>query len=176
MSTKSLPPAGDAPIQEREAFAHQEVETFLVDSEIEDQQGRERLVATLRLFWAERSFLFRAAAYGLVASIVIALLIPNRYTSETRLMPPDKESGSALAAAAAGIVVNGGGDAGGLQFVSDLVHAEREHVEDAAHQIDMAGLAAGGMGLAGARQRHGNDRENQQNAGQRNSAMPLRAG
>ncbi len=59
------------------------------------------LLPYLRLFWERRRFLFRAAAYALAASVLIALLIPVRYQSATRLMPPDSQSSSGLGMLAA---------------------------------------------------------------------------
>jgi len=90
-------------------LAHPE-EEFLVE-EISERQKNERSVARLRLLWAQRSLLFRISVCGLILSTVIAFLIPTRYTSQTRLMPPDKESNSGLAAAAAALT--GGGGSGG---------------------------------------------------------------
>jgi len=59
------------------------------------------LLPYLQLFWAKRRLLLRMAIYSLVASIVIALLIPVRYQSVTRLMPPDTQSGAGLGLLAA---------------------------------------------------------------------------
>lgn len=53
------------------------------------------------LLWERRRFLARAVAVGLVASLLTAFLIPKRYDSTTRLMPPDGQSGSGLAMLAA---------------------------------------------------------------------------
>ena len=53
------------------------------------------------LLWERRRLLARALAWGLAASAVIAFLIPKRYDSSTRLMPPDSQSGSGLALLAA---------------------------------------------------------------------------
>jgi hypothetical protein len=36
-------------------------------------------VAHLRVLWGHRGLLFRAALYGVVASVLVALLIPSRY-------------------------------------------------------------------------------------------------
>lgn len=47
----------------------------------------------LQLFWARRILLGRAAIFALVGSTAIAFLIPVRYESITRLMPPDSQSG-----------------------------------------------------------------------------------
>jgi uncharacterized protein involved in exopolysaccharide biosynthesis len=63
-------------------------------------------------------------------SVVIALLIPSRYQSVTRLMPPDSQSGSGLAMAAAALSGGGAGMGGlggmagellGLKSTSDLL-------------------------------------------------------
>src|ERR1051326_7187417 len=59
------------------------------------------VVDRLRLLWENRRFLFRVTALGLVAATVIAFLIPARFESTTRLMPPDDQSGTAFAMAAA---------------------------------------------------------------------------
>jgi uncharacterized protein involved in exopolysaccharide biosynthesis len=64
-------------------------------------------VAWLRLLWDQRRFLFRAGLSGLVLSVLIALLLPVRYESQTRLMPPDQQ-GSGLAMLAA-LATKGGG-------------------------------------------------------------------
>lgn len=60
-----------------------------------------RRVTWARLLWKERSFLRRAVLYGLVLTTMVAFLLPRRYQSKTRLMPPDQQSGSGLAALAA---------------------------------------------------------------------------
>jgi len=59
------------------------------------------LLPYLRLFWEHRRFLFHAGALALLASIVIALVIPVRYQTVARLMPPDSESSSGLGLVAA---------------------------------------------------------------------------
>jgi capsule polysaccharide export protein KpsE/RkpR len=53
------------------------------------------------LLWERRRFLGRALACGLAASVLLAFVIPKRYDSTTRLMPPDSQSGSGLAMLAA---------------------------------------------------------------------------
>jgi capsule polysaccharide export protein KpsE/RkpR len=85
------------------------------------RQTHERTIARLRLFWSRRDFLLRAAVWGIVLSTVIAFLIPSRYTSTTRLMPPDNTSSSGLAMVAA-TLTDGGGRASGLSgLASDLL-------------------------------------------------------
>lgn len=76
-------------------------------------QAREKwMVASLGLLWDRRRFLFRCAAIGLVASTIIAFLIPVRYTSTTQLMPPD-QSGQGMASMLA-VLGKSGGDLGGI--------------------------------------------------------------
>lgn len=62
--------------------------------------ARDQTIARLRLLWTRRKFLFRAAIWGLVIGTVVAFLIPKRFESTTRLMPPDDQSGSGMAMAA----------------------------------------------------------------------------
>ena len=50
------------------------------------------LLPYLRLLWESRRFLMRAALSAFLASALFAMLIPNRYFSITRLMPPDGQS------------------------------------------------------------------------------------
>jgi len=85
----------------------------VVDREV---GARERTISRLRLLWEQRGFLFRAALCGLLASAALALLIPRRYESTARLMPPDSQSGSGMAVLAAL-----SGRAGNMQGMSDLL-------------------------------------------------------
>jgi uncharacterized protein involved in exopolysaccharide biosynthesis len=64
----------------------------------------ERSVARLRQLWEERRFLLRLAVIGLALFTLVAFLIPARYESVTRLMPPDSgnSAGMTLLAAATG--------------------------------------------------------------------------
>ena len=65
--------------------------------------GNVETVNKLRLLWNQRRLLFRLAGLGLVLGIVVAFLIPNRFESSTRLMPPDQSnSGMAMLSAALG--------------------------------------------------------------------------
>lgn len=80
-------------------------------------------LAQALLLWEHRRFLARATGIGLLLSTAIAFLIPNRYQSLARLMPPDSQSGSGLAMAAAALTGaatgTGGSVLGGL--ASDLL-------------------------------------------------------
>jgi capsule polysaccharide export protein KpsE/RkpR len=68
----------------------------------------------LQLLWANRRILARVAVCALLVSTLIAFLIPSRYESTTRLMPPDSQSSSGLALAAAAMSGVGGGGLGGI--------------------------------------------------------------
>lgn len=63
--------------------------------------SQNRRVEWMRLLWQERRLVGRATALGLILSLVIAFVLPVRYQSSTRLMPPDEQSGSGLAMLAA---------------------------------------------------------------------------
>jgi len=63
--------------------------------EMESQETRRRLAAGVRTIWAERTFLIGLGVVGLSLGLLIAFLIPPRYTSTARLMPPDYH-GSAI--------------------------------------------------------------------------------
>ncbi len=57
----------------------------------------ERMIAHLRLLWENRELLLRTFLVALLASTVIAFLIPVQYDATTQLMPPDSQSGSSMA-------------------------------------------------------------------------------
>ncbi len=83
-------------------------------------------VAYLRLLWEHRRLLARVALYGLLASTLIAFLIPARYESTARLMPPDNTQSGNLAVAAAALSGSAGGlgsiagDVLGIKSTSDI--------------------------------------------------------
>jgi uncharacterized protein involved in exopolysaccharide biosynthesis len=58
------------------------------------RQGR---IAKLTQLWTERKRLGRFVAIGAAVSLTVALLIPARFVSTTRLMPPDPPQGQGLA-------------------------------------------------------------------------------
>jgi len=66
-------------------------------AELENKLARERAVDKLRLLWEQRRFLARVTIGGLLAATAISFLIPKRYESTTRLMPPDSQSGASMA-------------------------------------------------------------------------------
>lgn len=59
--------------------------------------SRERTADRIRLLWVKRRLLWRAAGVGLVLATVLAFVIPKRFTSTARLMPPDQGSGTGAA-------------------------------------------------------------------------------
>src|SRR5260370_978216 len=89
-------------------------------------ESSEKSLTYLRLLWARRRMLSRVLVYAAAASTVIAFLIPARYESTARLMPPDNQSSSSLAMAAAAMSGAAGGLGGaasdllGLKSTSDV--------------------------------------------------------
>jgi uncharacterized protein involved in exopolysaccharide biosynthesis len=77
-----------SPVVEDTAFA-----------EMEDT--RESQAQRWRLLWDFRHLFLRVAGIALLASTLLAFLIPNQYTSTTQLMPPDAQSSPGLAMMAA---------------------------------------------------------------------------
>ncbi len=86
----------------------------------ESRETSQKALASLRLLWERRGMLYRVSLYALLASTFVAFLIPKRYESTARLMPPDNQSSSGLAMAAA--AMSGTAGAGGLGGIaSDLL-------------------------------------------------------
>jgi uncharacterized protein involved in exopolysaccharide biosynthesis len=86
----------------------------------------ERQARVLRLLWDRRKLLMRAAAIGLVASTLVAFLIPKTYTATAELMPPDQQSNSGIAmmaamAAKAGSLPGAAGGSGLAGVAGDLL-------------------------------------------------------
>jgi len=84
------------------------------DAIVEPVGWTQTFLPYLQLFWANRRLLLRTALYSLVASVAIALLIPVRYQSMTRLMPPDGQSGVGLGMLAAMAERSGATGLGGI--------------------------------------------------------------
>ena len=72
-----------------------------ISLEMETTEVRRDFLPHLRLLWDPRRFLCRVAIYAFLASALIAFLIPVRFQSTTRLMPPDTLSNSGLGMMAA---------------------------------------------------------------------------
>ena len=100
-------------------------------------------VRNANLLWDHRRLLFRVAVVALVLSATIAFLIPKRYESVARLMPPEQpSSGAAMLAALAGHSLGGlagfgnlagllGGRTSSALFI-DLLHSRTisDHIID----------------------------------------------
>jgi capsule polysaccharide export protein KpsE/RkpR len=100
----------------REAVSEEPVAPIVEPAlENADAERNEKTLAYLRLFWERRSLLLRAAILALVVNTIVAFLIPARYESTARLMPPDTQNASGFAAAAAAL---SGGSAGGLSSLA----------------------------------------------------------
>src|SRR5579872_1723914 len=72
----------------------------------------ERQAQVLRLIWDRRRLLLQTTAIGLLASTLVAFLIPKSYTSTAQRMPPDNQSASGMAMMAALAAKGGSGLAG----------------------------------------------------------------
>jgi uncharacterized protein involved in exopolysaccharide biosynthesis len=100
MSAKAPYTVPEAP--RREGIVVEQLDREAMVAEEEEQElARARMLAGQRLVWENRHFIFRWTAIGLLVSTVIAFLIPKRFESTARLMPPDQGS-SAMALLAAG--------------------------------------------------------------------------
>lgn len=84
---------------EQELFLESEPEKSYT-AESRKRALTEYRVARMWTLWNDRVFLFRVAGCGLVIATAIAFLIPPRYESTVRLMPPDMQSNAMLAALA----------------------------------------------------------------------------
>jgi uncharacterized protein involved in exopolysaccharide biosynthesis len=133
-------------ITKRESqYPGSELEPELVLDAEEQPRTPGRTVAQVGLLWEHRRALFRRAAIGLVASTIIAFLIPPRYTSTTRLMPPD-QAGQGMASMlsalgkAAGDIGGIGGDMLGLKTTGDMfmgVLRSRTVADDLINKFDL---------------------------------------
>ena len=107
-------PASSAPTRQSETSDQYTPE---MDTAPETLGASNNTLAYLRLLWDYRGQLFRIGLYALIASTIIAFLIPAHYESTARLMPPDNQSSSGLAAAAAALA-GGTGALGGLGSIA----------------------------------------------------------
>lgn len=87
--------------------------------------ARERSIQRLALLWSKRKFLARTAFAGLLAATLLAFLIPKRFASSARLMPPDQSPGNGMAmmaalASKAGSLGSLGSEMLGLKTTGDL--------------------------------------------------------
>jgi uncharacterized protein involved in exopolysaccharide biosynthesis len=94
------------------------METFVLEAPVpqrgsgsppDEKPANESLVPKLRLLWSQRQFLWRCCLIGFLASLLIAFLIPAKYKTTVRLMPPDSQSTNGLAMIASLAGQNGNG-------------------------------------------------------------------
>src|ERR1022692_462346 len=134
-------------ITKRESqYPRPELEPELILDDEEASRANGRAVAKLGLLWEQRRLVLRRAVIGLVVSTAIALLIPARYTSTTRLMPPDQAGqGMASMLATLGKTVGdigggGGGETLGLKTTGDMfmgVLHSRTVADDLINKFDL---------------------------------------
>jgi uncharacterized protein involved in exopolysaccharide biosynthesis len=82
-------------------------EVLLPEIPIDD--SRQMQAERLRLLWKHRRFFFGVGTLSLIASTLVAFMIPRSYTSTAQLMPPDTQSSSGIAMMAAMAAKVGGG-------------------------------------------------------------------
>jgi uncharacterized protein involved in exopolysaccharide biosynthesis len=126
MSEKAPFTVPEAPPREGIAVEQLDREAILAE-EAEQELARAKILAGQRLVWENRHFIFRCMVAGLLLSTLIAFLIPKRFESTARLMPPDQESSGMALLAAGKFGADSGsglgamaGDLLGLKNSSDL--------------------------------------------------------
>jgi capsule polysaccharide export protein KpsE/RkpR len=62
-------------------------------------QGTPRAVTAIRLLWVRRRLLLKLSLAGLILGTLIAFLVPKKYQSSTRLMPPESKLANDLVTA-----------------------------------------------------------------------------
>ena len=85
---------------EREFTEQRPVEEFVSPDPVELEPGID-MVAKSRTLWDQRRLVSRIVLACLLAATALAFLLPKRYDSVARLMPPDNQSSSGLAFVAA---------------------------------------------------------------------------
>jgi capsule polysaccharide export protein KpsE/RkpR len=110
-----------------EALRDVDMDELLARRLKQDQaENRIRRIASLGHLWVRRRLLSKFIAWGAAAAALLAILIPSRYASVTRLMPPDSLQGqgmamlSALAGRTGGTLGAIGGDLLGMKTSGDL--------------------------------------------------------
>lgn len=105
-------------------YIEPELEQELVIEAAEGRAVRRRTIERIELLWEKRRFLFHCTVIGFVCSTVLVFLIPVRYASTTRLMPPD-QAGQGIASMLAALGKTGdlgsiGGELLGVKTSGDL--------------------------------------------------------
>jgi capsule polysaccharide export protein KpsE/RkpR len=92
----------------------------IISPEYRASDGSPNWVANLSLLWSHRRILGRTVVIAPLLGLVIVFLVPNRYESTARIMPPETTGGSAALLAA----IVGHGELGGLSgLASSLLGA-----------------------------------------------------
>ena len=109
----------DADMLQREDYSHSPVEIASTVPELVDRE-RARTADVLAHLMQERRFIAKMLLLGALVAAVISLLIPPKYESTTRIMPPEKQGLGGLAAM---LAAEGAGATGSLVggIVSDAV-------------------------------------------------------
>lgn len=82
-------------------------EAYIADPEyleqLERRAAREKNIARVRLLWKQKGTILRFTIWGFALFLVLAYVIPQRYTATAHLMPPDQpNTGMALLGAVTG--------------------------------------------------------------------------
>ena len=100
--------------QQREAEAELPTENSEAHEEpIQFRASGKGFTERLEVLWEQRRLLFRVSAIGFAAAVLIAFLVPKRYTTNARLMPPDTQSASSMMMLA-GLAQKAGGGLGAV--------------------------------------------------------------
>jgi uncharacterized protein involved in exopolysaccharide biosynthesis len=90
--------SGSSPKTAPEVLRGLDIEQLLTHRLQQDQrESRFRRIARFDRLWDRRKLLGKFVACGVAAAVLVALLIPARYSSTTRLMPPDSPVGPGMA-------------------------------------------------------------------------------
>jgi capsule polysaccharide export protein KpsE/RkpR len=114
----------------------------------QEEVPREKLIAKLELCWKRRRFILRWTAVGFAFSTMIAFVIPKRFQSTARLMPPDQMNVSTQMLAAAASKAGAGLGAAasnllGLKSTGELfvgILESRTVRDDIIHKFDLRKL------------------------------------
>lgn len=112
------------PIDNRTVELAESESAELSPSHREVEAPAQSWVTTVWLLWGNRQVLKKFLLTGLLFSILLALLLPNKYKATTELMPPEDKSENllklALGSSVAGILPAGASGALGIKSEGDL--------------------------------------------------------
>jgi uncharacterized protein involved in exopolysaccharide biosynthesis len=116
-----------APKQSPEILCPLDIDQLLAQRFQEDPvESRQKKIARISHLWDHRKLISKCFAWGIALTLLLAVLIPSRYASTTRLMPPDPPSGQGMAMLASIVGKMGaslgalGGDLLGMKTSADL--------------------------------------------------------